>query len=161
MKRTEFHAVLDRRVSGQDSNGEVLADVLNPTALADRPQAKRDRFIEALGSNFSRVLDSFGIADSHAAGTIGHRSEASIFAMTPAMRNAIAQHAWKNSSGLAEQVYSQETQPGLSKVSISAIATSLGVSWSYAADIRRGRRRPHARHWETLTQLVESRGPVE
>ena len=43
-------------------------------------------------------------------------------------RNAIAQHAWKNSSGLTEQTYDQEIQPGLSKLSISAIATALGVS---------------------------------
>ena len=69
-------------------------------------------------------------------------------------RNAIAQHAWKNSSGLTEQTYDQEIQPGLSKLSISAIAAALGVSWSYAADIRRGRRRPHARHWSILAKLV-------
>ena len=68
-------------------------------------------------------------------------------------RNAIAQHAWKNSSGLTEQTYDQEIQPGLSKLSISAIATALGVSWSYAADIRRGKRRPHPRHWEKLAGL--------
>ncbi len=69
-------------------------------------------------------------------------------------RNAIAQHAWKNSSGLTEQTYDQEIQPGLSKLSISAIATALGVSWSYAADIRRGKRRPHARHWEKLARVA-------
>jgi CRISPR-associated endonuclease Cas1 len=68
-------------------------------------------------------------------------------------RNAIAQHAWNNSNGLTEQTYAQEIQPRLSKVSISAIATALSVSWSYAADIRRGKRRPHARHWEKLAGL--------
>jgi CRISPR-associated endonuclease Cas1 len=76
-------------------------------------------------------------------------------------RNAIAQHAWNNSNGLTEQTYAQEIQPKLSKVSISAIATALSVSWSYAADIRRGKRRPHARHWETLGGLVGvSIGPL-
>ena len=54
-----------------------------------------------------------------------------------------------------------EIQPRLSKLSVSAIATALRVSWSYAADIRRGKRRPHARHWEKLGGLVGvSIGPL-
>jgi len=70
-------------------------------------------------------------------------------------RNAIAQHAWKTGGqSLSEKIYERKIQPRLSKVSISAIATALGVSWSYAADIRRGKRRPHARHWEKLAELV-------
>jgi hypothetical protein len=71
-------------------------------------------------------------------------------------RNAIAQHAWKHSNGaaLSAETYEREIQPRLSKLSISAIATALCVSWSYAADIHRGRRRPHPRHWEPLAQLV-------
>ena len=54
------------------------------------------------------------------------------------------------------EMYELEIQPRLSRVSISAIATALGVSWSYAADIRRGKRRPHARHWETLAELADA-----
>lgn len=71
-------------------------------------------------------------------------------------RNAIAQHAWKSSNGptLSEEVYQREIQPRLSMLSNSAIATALCVSWSYAADIRRGRRRPHPRHWGILTEIV-------
>jgi len=69
-------------------------------------------------------------------------------------RNARAQHAWQNSSGLTLQAYAQEICPRLSKVSISSIATALSVSWSYAADIRRGKGRPHARHWERLAELA-------
>jgi len=57
-------------------------------------------------------------------------------------------------SRLTPQIYAQEIQPRLSNVSMSAIATALGVSWSYAADIRRGKRRPHATHWETRAKLV-------
>jgi hypothetical protein len=69
--------------------------------------------------------------------------------------NAIAQHAW-NSHGqsLSEAMYKLDIQPRLSKVSVSAIATALGVSWSYAADVRRGKRRPHARHWQALARLA-------
>jgi hypothetical protein len=69
MECTEFHGVFDRRISGQDANGEVLADILDPTTLADRLEPKRDRFIEAFGSDFGAVFDSFCIADGDAAAT--------------------------------------------------------------------------------------------
>jgi hypothetical protein len=67
MKGTEFYGVLDWGISRQYPDGEVLADVLDPDALADRPEPERDRFIEAFGSDSGRVLDSFGIANSDAA----------------------------------------------------------------------------------------------
>lgn len=67
MKRTEFHTVLDRRVSRQDSDREVLADVFDPTALADRSEPKRNRFVKTFGSDFRRMLNSFRIADANAA----------------------------------------------------------------------------------------------
>lgn len=70
-------------------------------------------------------------------------------------RNAIAREEWKKTEGPGNaEIYQREIQPRLSKVSISAIATALGVSWSYAADIRRCKRCPHARHWQSLAQLV-------
>jgi len=71
-------------------------------------------------------------------------------------RNAIAQHEWERSEQrtISRETYEREIQPHLSRVSISALATALGVSWSYAADIRRGKRRPHARHWETLAKSL-------
>jgi len=37
---------------------------------------------------------------------------------------------------------------------LESLASTLGVSESYAADICAGRRRPHPRHWQTLTELV-------
>jgi CRISPR-associated endonuclease Cas1 len=71
-------------------------------------------------------------------------------------RNAVAQREWKKTEGQSTnpKMYEREIQPRLSKISISAIATALCVSWSYAADIRKGKRRPHARHWGKLAQLV-------
>jgi len=71
-------------------------------------------------------------------------------------RNAIAQQAWKSSKqdALNMETYVREIQPRLRQLTISAIATALSVSWSYAADIRRGRRRPHPRHWEALAELI-------
>jgi hypothetical protein len=41
MECTEFYSVLHWRISGQDSDGEVLADVFNPTALPDRTEPEK------------------------------------------------------------------------------------------------------------------------
>jgi transcriptional regulator with XRE-family HTH domain len=48
----------------------------------------------------------------------------------------------------------KEVQPLLRNSSLSKIASSIGVSLVYASDIRRGRRRPHPRHWQALAKLV-------
>jgi uncharacterized Zn finger protein (UPF0148 family) len=72
-------------------------------------------------------------------------------------RNASAQRKWEESGQpkFSEAIYSSEIQPRLSGVTIPAIMSALNVCESYAADIRRGRRQPHARHWETLVKLAE------
>jgi hypothetical protein len=41
-------------------------------------------------------------------------------------------------------------------LSIAALSSTLGVSESYAADIRAGRHRPHPRHWVAMARLVIS-----
>jgi len=52
-----------------------------------------------------------------------------------------------------EQFYSEQIQPRLGTVEVKRIAAILGISITYASYIRAGRRRPHPRHWETLTRL--------
>src|SRR4029077_3312174 len=71
-------------------------------------------------------------------------------------RNANAQLTWEKSDQpkISDEVYRNEIQPRLAGVTIPTIMSALNVCASYAADIRRGRRRPHARHWETLPHLV-------
>jgi hypothetical protein len=56
---------------------------------------------------------------------------------------------------LTDQLYSQKIQPLLANISTSVIASSIGVSRCYAGNIRKGRFRPHPRHWEALANLVE------
>jgi hypothetical protein len=46
----------------------------------------------------------------------------------------------------------EKIQPQLAGITVSAIATKIGVSMPYATDIRAGRRRPHPRHWQALAQ---------
>jgi CRISPR-associated endonuclease Cas1 len=71
-------------------------------------------------------------------------------------RNANAQLTWEKSSQpkISDEVYRNEIQPRLAGVTIPTIMSALNVCASYAADIRRGRRRPHPRHWEKLFQLT-------
>ena len=71
-------------------------------------------------------------------------------------RNANAQLTWEKSrqARISDEVYCSEIQPRLAGVTIPTIMSALNVCASYAADIRRGRRRPHPRHWEILAQLT-------
>jgi CRISPR-associated endonuclease Cas1 len=57
-------------------------------------------------------------------------------------------------SWLTEEYYVQRIQPLLRTKKIREIAAAMQVSQPYAAFIRSGRRRPHARHWQTLAELV-------
>jgi hypothetical protein len=71
-------------------------------------------------------------------------------------RNANAQLTWEKSGQpkISDEVYRNEIQPRLAGVTVPTIMSALNVCASYAADIRRRKRRPHARHWETLAHLV-------
>jgi CRISPR-associated endonuclease Cas1 len=72
-------------------------------------------------------------------------------------RHEAAKRAWKASPKPTwpdERAYVRDIQPRFFAVAISRLSSALGVSESYAADIRAGRRRPHPRHWQALAQLV-------
>lgn len=72
-------------------------------------------------------------------------------------RHDLARRGWLPSSQpswLNIETYIKKIQPLLSGTTNTAIASALGVSMPYAADIRAGRRRPHPRHWRVLAELV-------
>jgi CRISPR-associated endonuclease Cas1 len=72
-------------------------------------------------------------------------------------RQQTARWNWKPSSQpdwLTDEIYVKKVQPLLRNFSLSKIASSIDVSLMYASDIRRGRRRPHPRHWLALATLV-------
>ena len=71
-------------------------------------------------------------------------------------RNAIAVKLWEESGEprLAAKVYDRNVLPLLSHLKTAAIASALQVSESYAAQIRKGERRPHQRHWPVLSRLL-------
>lgn len=55
---------------------------------------------------------------------------------------------------ITEDFYANNLQPRLPSIPISRIASTLGVSDVYAAAVRKGRYRPHPRHWQALADLV-------
>jgi hypothetical protein len=72
-------------------------------------------------------------------------------------RHAAAKADWKQSdlpAWLNEHFYSHEIQPRLRSVSLSKLASALRISIAYAAEIRKGRRLPHPRHWQVLARIV-------
>ncbi len=87
----------------------------------------------------------------------GHSREARARQAEKQRRHAAAKRAWRPSdqpAWLDEQAYFQKIQPRLAGVTIPFIASALGLSQPYAAEIRAGRRRPHPRHWQTLARIV-------
>jgi len=87
----------------------------------------------------------------------GHSPEARARQAEKQRRHAAAVKAWNpldKPDWLTEKVYREKIQPGLVRVTVSAISSALGISEPYAAEIRAGRYRPHPRHWQTLAQLV-------
>jgi len=72
-------------------------------------------------------------------------------------RHEAAKRAWRSSpkpAWLTGQTYVERIQPRLALITISTLSSALGVSESYAADIRAGRHRPHPRHWKALAELT-------
>jgi hypothetical protein len=57
-------------------------------------------------------------------------------------------------ASLTEEVYAEKIQPLLAAVRPADVMNAIGVSWLYASQIRRGMKRPHARHWLKLAELV-------
>jgi len=69
----------------------------------------------------------------------------------------LARRSWspaEQPAWLTDETYTKEIQPCLVNVTLSQIASAIGVSIPYASDLRRGRRRPHPRHWRALAELV-------
>ncbi len=74
-------------------------------------------------------------------------------------RHDLARQGWspsQQSAWLTEDCYTTEIQPRLKDATLSQISTAIGVSIPYASDIRKGRRRPHPRHWLALAKLVRT-----
>ena len=97
-------------------------------------------------------------AAGRAAGQMtSHGPEAQARRANARRRHARAASAWQPSSlpaWLNEETYRGKIQPLLAGATNKAVASALGSSIPYATAIRAGRRVPHPRHWEALSNLV-------
>jgi len=87
----------------------------------------------------------------------GHSPEARARQAEKQRRHAAAAKVWNPSDKpdwLTEEVFREKIQPWLSGLSVVRIASSLGISEPYAAEIRAGRYLPHPRHWLPLAELA-------
>jgi hypothetical protein len=88
---------------------------------------------------------------------IGHAPQAEARRRQTKRRHDLERQNWSPSdqpNWATEDFYAKEIQPRLKSATLSQIAITIGVSIPYASDIRRGRRRPHPRHWKRLADLV-------
>jgi hypothetical protein len=88
---------------------------------------------------------------------VGHTPLAEARRRDSKRRHDLARQNWCRSeqpSWLTEDFYAKEIQPRLNGITLSQIATTISVSIPYASDIRRGRRKPHPRHWRSLASLA-------
>lgn len=91
-----------------------------------------------------------------------HTPEAEALRGATQRRQADALRTWRPSDlpgWLTEDVYENRVQPALHHFTVPAIASALSVSLPYATDIRKGRRRPHPRHWITLAAITGAMNP--
>jgi CRISPR-associated endonuclease Cas1 len=89
---------------------------------------------------------------------IAHGQQAQARLKKTKRRHDLARQSWSPSdqpSWLTENFYAKEIQPRLKGATLSQIAAGIGISIPYASGIRRGRRRPHPRHWPALAVLVK------
>ena len=92
-----------------------------------------------------------------AARIAGHSDEALTKASDTSREQRRKQAAWSpgtQPAWLTEQFYIEKIQPALIPVSISLIASTMGVSRCHATLVRVGKRRPHPRHWLALVRLA-------
>jgi hypothetical protein len=78
-------------------------------------------------------------------------------------RHGTAKRAWDpttHPAWLNEEVYRTRVQPGLRDITVSNIASALGISWAYASNVQKGKVCPHPRHWVKLAELVGITAPV-
>ncbi len=89
--------------------------------------------------------------------SVAHSSDAQSRRAATLRKNVAAAKNWDAASlptWLNEDVYRAKIVPLLATVTRSSIASVLGVSLPYAANVRNGKRIPHPRHWVKLAELT-------
>lgn len=109
-------------------------------------------------ANCANVQNTEGLIKAAQRGRVAAQSSLAQSRRSETQRNHVAAKAcWESSylpDWLNEEVYLREIQPRLKSITLSMLASKLGISIPYAVDVRSGRRVLHPRHWQSLAQLV-------
>jgi len=107
----------------------------------------------------SNAINTAGLIKAAELGrVVSHSDQAEEQRAATQRRHSAEKASWQASelpSWLTRDFFLREIQPKLKGITLSAIASRLGISLAYAVDVRSGRRVPHPRHWQTLAQLVD------
>lgn len=103
-------------------------------------------------------VNTVGLIEAAKTGRVAAQSEvAQTRRSATQLRHRAEMDLWRSSdlpSWLNEKYYLTEIQPRLPRITLSVLASKLGISIPYAVDVRSSRRVPHQRHWLTLARLV-------
>jgi CRISPR-associated endonuclease Cas1 len=142
------------KVSPTESVYKRLPSQQNVCLVCGKTIARSHRWCAGCALNNSRASliagAKFGRLVAQSASAKARRGETK-------RRHDLARSNWSPTdqpSWLTEDAYVKQIQPRLSNATLSEIASALAVSIPYASDIRKGRRRPHIRHWVALAELV-------
>lgn len=104
-------------------------------------------------------LNTVGLVEAAQRGRVAAQSDQAQSRRADTQRtHARVRAAWQSSdlpSWLDRETYCREIQPRLKSITLSVLASKLGISIPYAVDVRAGRRVPHPRHWLTLARLAD------
>jgi CRISPR-associated endonuclease Cas1 len=88
---------------------------------------------------------------------IGHSPDSRRKQSVKQTQHRAARRLWESSAKKeqpTEEEYVRDIQPRVGAITIARIASTLGISQPYAAEIRSGRYRPHPMHWLKLAKLA-------
>jgi ribosome-binding protein aMBF1 (putative translation factor) len=106
----------------------------------------------------SNAINTAGLIKAAELGrVVSHSGQAEEQRASTQRRHSAGKASWQESdlpTWLNKDFYIREIQPKLKGITLSTLASKLGISLAYAVDIRSGRRVPHPRHWQTLARLV-------
>lgn len=122
--------------------------------ICGKPITPGNTFCKACAVNESRISI---LKVAELGRTVTHSAKAQALRSETMRRQMAGTSSWNPADlpkWLPEAVYREQIQPKLATFTVSAIASSLGISKPYATDIRAGKRTPHPRHWGKLADLV-------
>ena len=114
---------------------------------------------EVLADSKTRIAaaGTAAIARANRSGAAPHHQPAAIAKKrVSASRAAIAKRDWVDDGSLARVDFTRDVLPRIADVPVLRIARAIGVSKSWAAQMRTGQKPTHRRHWAALIALADS-----